>query len=817
MQTLWQDLRFSLRILMKHPGFTSIAVLTLALGIGANTAIFSVVNAALLRALPYQDADRLVVLREAVGNVGAGAISYPNFLDWQSQNTTFEAMAAYSTDNFNLAGQDKTGRIPSELVTPDYFTVLGINAQHGRTFSPAENDSAKDSLVAVLGYGLWQRQFGGDAAVIGKTIKLNEAPFTVIGIMPEGFKGFDNQSEIWVPMAAWEVTSPQTVRFHFLSQRGIHFHRAIGRLKQQTSLAAARAEMDVIGAQLAAAYPADNKERGVALTSARDEFFGAVRQPLLVLLGAVGFVLLIACANVANLLLVRAVGREREIAIRTALGAGRMRLVRQLLTEASVLALCAGATGLLISLWSFSLLAKVLPLHLPSFVDINLDYRVLAFTSGISVLTGLALGLAPALQLSGVNLSSALKEGGRTAGTSRRGRWLRQSLVVAELALTLILLIGAGLMLKSFLRLQAVDLGFNPSNLLLLRFDVPNQKYQGAERSQVARRVVERVEALTGVEQAAVNYADLLRWGGISFGFTLEGREPVPASEQVMVPTQSVTPNYFRTLGIPLLSGRDFNWHDDAEHPLVAIVSESFVRRYFPDGDALGKRYRSGTVTTGQSPWITIVGVVGDIRMESILREPASTPLIYTASLQGDVVISLGLLVRTSVEPLSLVNSVREELYGFDKDMPVYGAATVAERIDDQSTQTRSYSLLIGLFAALALLLATVGIYGVLAYSVTQRTHEIGVRIALGARAGDVVRLMIRQGLTLAVIGVGIGLAGAVAASRLLKSVLFNVSATDLTTFALLPLVMLAVALVACWIPARRATRVDPMTALRCE
>jgi predicted permease len=817
MQTFWQDLRFSLRILIKHPGFTSIAVLTLALGIGANTAIFSVVNAALLRALPYHDAYRLVVLREAVGNVGFGAISYPNFVDWQSRNTTFETMAAYSSDDFNLAGQEKIERIPGELVTPDYFAVLGVEPKQGRTFFPAENESAKDSLVTVLGYGLWQRRFGSDPGVIGTTIKLNDAQFTVIGIMPEGFKGFDNQSEIWVPMAAWDVTSPQTARFHFLTQRGIHFHRAIGRLKPRTSIAAARAEMTTIGEQLAAAYPGDNKERGIALTSARDEFFGAVRQPLLILLGAVGFVLLIACANVANLLLVRAVGREREIAIRTALGAGRLRLMRQLLTEGSVLAFCAGVPGLLIALWSFSLLTKVLPLHLPTFVAVDLDYRVLAFTGGISLLTGIVLGLAPALQVSGVNLSSALKEGGRSAGTSQRGRWLRQSLVVAELALTMILLIGSGLLLKSFWRLQAVDLGFNPANLLLLRFDVPNQKYQGAERSQIARRIVERVEALPGVEHAAVNYADLLRWGGISFGFTLEGREPVPASEQATVPTQTVTPDYFGTLAIPLLAGRDFTWHDDADHPLVAIVSESFVHRYFPDGDALGKRFKSGTETTGQSPWITIVGVVGDVRVESILREPANTPLIYTASLQQGTVISLGLLVRTRVEPLSMLSSVREDLHRFDPDMPVYGGTTVAERIENQSAQTRSYSLLIGLFAALALLLATIGIYGVLAYSVTQRTHEIGVRIALGARAVDVVSLMIRQGLALAVIGTAIGLAGAAGAAQLLKSLLFNVSATDLATFALLPFVLLAVAFVACWIPARRATKVDPMQALRCE
>jgi predicted permease len=537
----------------------------------------------------------------------------------------------------------------------------------------------------------------------------------------------------------------------------------------------------------------------------------------MILLGAVGFVLLIACANVANLLLVRAAGREREIAIRTALGAGRGRLVLQLLAESSLLGVLGGAAGLLIALWSFMLLTKVLPLKLPSFVAVNLDYRVLAFTFGVSLLTGLGLGLAPALQTSQVNLSTALKEGRRQLGGTQRGRLLRQSLVVAELALALILLVGAGLMLKSFQRLQTVDLGFNPANLLLVRVDVPNQKYQGAERAKIAERIVERIETLSGVEQAAVNYTDLLRWSGISFGFTLEGREPVPQSEQVATPNQSVTPNYFRTVGIPLLAGRDFTWRDDADSPLVAIVSETFARRYWPEGDALGKRFKSGSATTGETPWITIVGVVGDIRVESIFREPGTTPIIYTPSLQDRVVISLGLLVRTRVEPLSLLNSVRAEIQRFDADIPVYGGATVAERIGDQSAQTRSYTWLIGLFAAVASLLAVIGVYGVMTYVVTHRTQEIGIRLALGARRRDVLKLVMRQGSKLALIGIAVGLAAALGLTRVMRTLLFGVSATDPATFVAITLLLAGVALLACYLPARRATKVDPMVALRYE
>ncbi|MBV8856413.1 MAG: ABC transporter permease [Acidobacteria bacterium] len=819
MRRLLQDIRYGARVLLKSPGFTAVAVLTLALGIGANTAIFSVVNAVLLSALPYKDAERLVILRETVGKDGWGAVAYPNFLDWKAQGTTFEDMAAYTESALNLSGQAKAERVSGELVTPNYFSLLGVSAAQGRAFLPEEDDAARPAQVAVLSHGLWQRRFGGDAAVVGKTVRLNDATFTVVGVMPEGFKGYTGNAEVWLPFGDWDVVTPQTAKFHFLSNRGIHWHRVLGRLKPDVTLEAARAEMATIGARLAEAYPApnENRDRGADVVSARESVLGDLRTPLLVLLGGVGFVLLIACANVANLLLARATSREREIAIRRALGAGRRRVVRQLLTESSLIAFVGGALGLLVALWSFTLLKNVLPLSLPNFVDVQLDYKVLAFTLGVSALTGLVLGLAPASQATKVNLFPVLKEGGSQKGGTGGGRHLRRALIVSEIALSLVLLVSAGLMLKSFRRLQSVDLGFRPENLLLLRFDVPNLKYQGAERARVGQRIAERVETLPGVESAAVNYTDLLRWSGISFGFTLEGRDPVPPAEQASVVNQSVTPKYFRTLGIPLLAGRDFAPADDAGAPRVAIVSESFARRYWPDGDVLGKRFRNGPPNAKDAPWITVVGVAGNIRVDSIFQEPTTTPIVYTPSLQDQVVISLSLLVRTRVEPSSLIPTLREEMNRFDSDIPVYNIMTAAERVGEQTARTRSYTLLIGLFASLALLLAAVGIYGVMSYLVGQRTREIGIRIALGAQGRDVLRMVVGEGARLALVGVAIGLPAAYAATRLMAGLLYGVSAADPVTFVAIPLGLVAVALLACYVPARRATKVDPMVALRYE
>jgi predicted permease len=819
MRTLLQDVRFGLRVLGRKPGFTAVAVLTLALGIGANTAIFSVVNAVLLSAMPYKDAERLVILRETVGKDGWGAVAYPNFLDWKAQSTTFEDMAAYTESALNLSGQAKAERVSGELVTPNYFPLLGVSAAQGRAFLPDEDTADKPAQVALLSHGLWQRRFGGDAGIVGKTVRLNDVTFTVVGVMPEGFKGYTGNAEVWLPFSNWDVVTAQTAKFHFLSNRGIHWHRVLGRLKPGVTLEAARAEMATIGARLAESYPApnENRDRGAGVESARESVLGDLRQPLLVLLGAVGFVLLIACANVANLLLARAASREREIALRRALGAGRRRVVRQLLTESSLIAFIGGVLGLLVALWSFALLKNVLPLSLPSFVDVRLDYKVLAFTFVVSALTGLVLGLAPAWQATRVDLFPVLKEGAGQKGGTGGGKHLRRALIVSEIALASVLLVSAGLMLKSFRQLQSVDLGFRPENLLLMRFDVPNLKYQGAERARVGQRIVEHVETLPGVESAAVNYTDLLRWSGISFGFTLEGRDAVPPAEQALVVNQSVTPKYFRTLGIPLLAGRDFALADDAGAPRVAIVSESFARRYWPDGEALGKRFRNGPPDAGDAPWITVVGVAGNIRVDSIFQEPTTTPIVYTPSLQDQVVISLSLLVRTRVEPASLIPTLREEMLRFDSDIPVYNIMTAAERVGEQTARTRSYTLLIGLFATLALVLAVVGIYGVMSYLVGQRTREIGIRIALGAQGRDVLRMVVGEGSRLALLGVAVGLLAALAATRLMASLLYGVSATDPLTFAAVPLVLVAVALLACYVPARRATKVDPMVALRYE
>jgi len=573
--------------------------------------------------------------------------------------------------------------------------------------------------------------------------------------------------------------------------------------------------MDTLGARLAKDFPQANEGRGVMLIAARDRLVGNLRKPLLVLLGAVAFVLLIACANVANLFLAKAAARSREVAIRLALGAGRWRVVRQLLTESLIVAVLGGVAGLLVALWSVELLASSLPISLPRFAAVRIDPRVLAFTSLVSIVTGMLMGLVPAIQAAKTSLNEALKESSKTAGGGRSSR-ARGALVVAEIALALMLMIGAGLMLRSFQRMLSTDLGFKPDHLVTLRFDVPNQKYQGAERTALSQRLVERLQAVPGVESVGATFVDPFIFNGINLAFSIEGKPPVAAAERDTVYYHNISPNYFHTMGIPLTAGRDFTINDHLQSPEVLIVSASFARRYWPNEDPLGKRVKFGPENS-TAPWMTVVGVASNMKFRTLRQDESAEPVIYTPLLQNEVIVSLNMIVRTKVDPASMLATLRREVQAFDPDIPVYSLSTLESRLRDQTAETRSYLLLLGLFALLALLLSAIGIYGVTAYTVTQRTHEIGIRVALGAQTRDVLRLVIGQGMGLVLTGVVIGLVAAFALTRLLATLVFDVSVTDPLTFIVISLLLASVALLACYIPARRATKVDPMMALHYE
>ena len=804
-EDMFQDLRYGARMLLQKPGFTFIALVALALGIGASTAIFSIVNGILLRPLPYRNSDRIVMVWMDNHRLGIDQDwhSYPNYVDYRDQNQVFEQMAAFNDRAFNLTGSSDPERVLGMWSTASLFQVLGVQPSIGRAFTVEEEEPGKD-LVVVISHGLWQRWFGGDPGVIGQQLIMNGTGRTVIGVMPPGVTFPSKDSELWVPLAL----SPNG-----RNNRGGFSLKAIGLLRPGVSISQARADLGTIAGRLEQQY-SFLAGYGVNPVLLHDQIVGKIRPALLVLLAAVAFVLLIGCANIANLLLARAATREREIAIRTALGARRGRLIRQLLTESLLMSLIGGVLGIGVAIAGLKFLISVSPPETPRLDQVTVDGRVLLFALAVSLSSGLLFGLAPALHSSKPNLNESLKEGGRGTGAGIRGSRIRGLLVISEIALSLVLLIGAGLMIKSFHRLQQVNLGFNPDRLLTMNVRLAGSKYrEGPQAAAFYQQVLKRIEALPGVQSAGAITDVFLSITPNSGTFSIEGRPPVPPAEQIEVPVDSVSPGYFQTMGISLLSGREFDGTEGQDSPRVVIINDSMARRFWPGEDPLGKRFKYGD-TDSNSPWLTIVGVVGDMRRTGFeLAERCETFLPISQNPAG----SMTLVVRGAADPMPLAAAVREQVWAVDHDQPIYDVKSMDKMLADMTSQRRLNMLLMGIFAGSALLLAAVGIYGVVSYGMTQRTHEIGVRMALGARKAQVLSLVLRQAMIVAVMGLAVGSIASLLLTRLMVTLLYGVSPTDPFTFGSIPLLLVGVAFVASYIPARRVTNVDPMKALRYE
>jgi predicted permease len=808
--TLLQDLRYGARMLWSRPGFTLVAVLTLALGIGANTAIFSLVNAVLLKPLPFADAERLVMVWEDASSIGfpKNTPAPANYVDWKTQANSFEDMGALQTVSYNLTGAGEPQKLNGQAVTSNIFQLLGTAPALGRTFT-ADEEKPGSERVVILSHSLWRDSFGGERSVVGREILLNGEKYTVAGVMPQGFQLLEPYIHIWVPLAQ----APED-----WANRGGHYLNVIGRLKPGVSVEQADADIKTVMARISRDHPDEASGLGAFVLPLRDQLAGDVRKPLMMLLVAVAFVLLISCANIAGLLLSRSVARRREIAIRVALGASGWRVVRQLLTESALLSLMGGGLGLLLALWSFAFLQQLIPPTMALSAGLSVDGRVLVFTLLVSLVTGTLFGLAPALQASKAGPGEALKAGGGgRGGTASGGRRLRNAFVISEVALALVLLVGAGLLIQSLRKLQGQYSVIKPENVLTLRTILPQNKYtEHAQRSAFYDDVLARVRSLPGVVSAGYTTTVPLTWKGGTSGLAIEGRPPARGLQDDANHRQ-VTTGYLQTLGLPLKAGRYLEDTDGPNAQPVAVINEAMARTYWPDGDVVGKRFKVGGPAAPR-PWLTVVGVVGDIRQMG-LDAPAK-PEMYLPYQQVTYQQWFApgyLVIRTSVEPQSLVAAVRREVYAVDPTQPVSNVQTMEEILGEESAQRRVGMTLLAVFAGLALALAALGIYGVLSFFVAQHTQEIGVRLALGAQPRSILALVLRRGMGLALAGVGLGLVGALALTRLMQSQLFEVSATDPLTYAALAALLTAVALFACIIPARRATKVDPLVALRYE
>jgi predicted permease len=809
MDTLLKDLRYAARMLRARPGFTLTAVLTLALGIGGTTAIFSLVNAVLREPLPFRDADRLFMVWEDATRAGfpRNDVAPGNYAGMEAQNQVFEQMAAVTQIGFNLSSGGEPLKVEGRGVTAGFFPLLGARPQLGRVIQP-EEDKPGANHVAVLSHGLWQRRFGRDPGIVGRDILLNGEKYAVIGVMPRGFQFMESYVGLWVPAA---LTAEE------LANHGAHYLTVIARTKPGVTAPQADADLAAIAARLAHDYPDSARGLRAYTLPLREQLVGDARRPLLLLSLAIGAVLLIACANIAGLLLARAASRVREIAVRTALGAQRGRIVRQLLTESLLLSALGVVPGLLIAIWALSFLEQLIPESLTLWLHPTLDARALACTLVLSLATGLLFGLAPALQTSRIDVNEPLRQGGRTS-TDAGPRRLRGALVVAEIAATLVLLVGAGLLAQTLYRMRYVDLGLQPERLLTLRTVLPSQKYgELQKRAAFYEEVLERVAHLPGVSRAGYGTSVPLEWKGGTSGFAPEGMGPAEPGLSYDANHRQVSVDFLETMGIPLRRGRSFDRTDRGESRPVAIVNETMARQYWPGQDAVGRRFKIGDPDS-KVPWVTIVGIVGDVRQMG-LDAPVKAEMYLPYSQVADQpwFAPRDLVVKTTGEPMGVVASVKREIAAVDPEQAVSNIRTLDDILDEEVVQRRLGATLLTAFAVLALLLASLGIYGILAYFVAQHTPEIGVRLALGASRGDILRLVLGRGMTLALLGVGLGALGALALTRLMSSLLFGISPTDPLTFALASTVLMALALLACYLPARRAVRVDPTIAMRYE
>ena len=801
--TIARDARYALRMLVRAPAFSAIAILTFAVGIGVNTAVFNVVNGVLLRPLPYPEADRITLLwmDNRRQGIKEDITSYPNYVDWRAQGTSYAHMAAFRPSAFSLTGAGEPERILGSMVTANFFDVMRVAPGLGRLFT-VENETPGQDRVVLISHGLWQRRFGGTNDVLGRTIVLSGQPHEVIGVMPPALR-WPDKSELWKPLAPSEGAR---------QSRGGFWLPVIGRMKPGVSAEQAQTEMSTIGTRLEEQYPS-NRGFGVYVVPLQKQLVGNIQRPLIVLLASVGFVLLIACTNLANLMLGRTAARRKELAIRTALGAGRSRLIRQIITETFVLALLGGIVGALLAYWATGFFITVGGDSIPRQETIRMDARVLGFALVLATISALLSGVAPALQASRRVIVDHLREGTREGGGGASRR-TRSVLVAAEVALALVLLTGAGLLLRTFWRMQSVERGFRPGNVAMMTVSLPGTAYAGQpEVRGFYARLLERVRALPGVERAATGTAVLQPLVTNSGIYSIEGKPLPPPEQRVEYPVEVVSPGYFETVGMTIVRGRGFTEADHADAPRAIVINETLARTGWPDQDPIGRRMKSGDENSN-APWMTVVGVIRDAHRANVTL--AIRPELYMCTLQSTPRTQT-VFVRSAGDPNAIVPAVRRELQSLDPQLPIFGVTTLQRELALTLTQPRFQAVLLAGFAAIALLLATIGIYGVTAHAVSQRTQEIGIRMAMGAAGRDVLRLILMQHLRPAVAGLAVGLVGAVILSRSLQSLLFGVGASDPATFALVAMLLLVVAAAACWLPARRATRVDPLVALRSE